>query len=191
MYVNQSCYGLFVDINDNLYCSIGAFHQVVMQSLNNNPNTLKGVAGTGCPGIASNMLYSPRGIFVDIDLSLYVADASNNRIQLFLAGQLDAITVAGNGVSGSITLNYPTGIMLDNDGNLFISEESNSRITASGPNGFRCLVGCTGLSGSASNQLHNPYGLTFDSYGNIFVTDASNNRTQRFLLATNSCGKYL
>ena len=191
MYINQTCYGLFVDINDNLYCSIGAFHQVVMKSLKYNSNTLKRLAGTGCPGIASDMLYNPRGIFVDIDLNLYVADGGNNRIQLFLAGKLDAITVAGNGVSGSVTLNNPCGIVLDNDGNLFIVEEFNHRIIASGPNGFRCLVGCNGSSGSTSNQLYSPYAFSFDSYGNIFVTDSKNNRIQKFLLVTNSCSKYM
>jgi hypothetical protein len=29
------CWGLFIDINDNLYCSIDAKHQVIKKSLNN------------------------------------------------------------------------------------------------------------------------------------------------------------
>jgi DNA-binding beta-propeller fold protein YncE len=186
MYVGASCYGLFVDVNDNLYCSIFDLHQVVMKSLSSSANTSTIVAGTGCRGSASNMLNCPVGIFVDINLNLYVADYGNNRIQFFVAGQVSGTTVAGNGVS--ISLSYPSGITLDADGYLFIVDSSNNRIVGSGPNGFRCLVGCSG-GGPASNQLSSPFTLSFDSYGNMFVTDYGNSRIQKFLLATNSCGK--
>ena len=62
---------------------------------------------------------------------------------------------------------------------------SNNRIVGSGPNGFRCLVGCSGY-GSASNQLYNPITLSFDSYGNMFVTDCWNSRIEKFILTNNS-----
>jgi hypothetical protein len=187
MYVSSSCFGLFIDVYDNLYCSMLNCHQVVMKSLHSSVSTSTIVAGTGCPGSASNMLNNPRGIFVDINLNLYCADWANNRIQFFIAGQLNGTTVAGNGVS--ITLNAPTGIILDADGYLFILDDSDSRIVGSGPNGFRCLVGCS-TPGSASYQLQNPQGFSFDSYGNMFVTDGSNYRIQKFFLATNSCSKF-
>jgi hypothetical protein len=64
----------------------------------------------------------------------------------------------------------------------------NDCIIGSGPNGFQCIAGCSGSYGSAPDQLHDPLNLAFDSYGNIFVTDS--NRIQKFILATNSCGKY-
>ncbi|CAF4128305.1 unnamed protein product, partial [Rotaria sordida] len=69
--------------------------------------------------------------------------------------QLNGITLAGNGAINTITLNCPSGIVLDADNYLFIVDSSNHRIVRSGPNGFRCLVGCYG-GGSASNQLLNP-----------------------------------
>jgi hypothetical protein len=187
MYVNSTCYGLFIDVYDNLYCSMFVLHQVVMKLRNNSTNTSTIIAGTGCPGSASNMLNNPVGIFVDTNLNLYIADSDNNRIQFFMVGQLSGTTIAGNGVS--ISLHYPTGITLDADGYLFIVDSYNNRIVGSEPNGFRCLVGCSGNAGSGSNQLWFPQTLSFDSYGNMFVTDYSNNRIQKFLLATNSCGK--
>jgi hypothetical protein len=191
MYVKSSCYGLFVDINDNLYCSIRNQHQVVKKWLNNSTNTSKIVAGTGINGSASNMLNGPVEIFVDINLDLYVADAGNHRIQLFRSGQSNGITVAGSGSSTTtITLNSPTGVVLDADKYLFIVDQKNHRIVGSGPNGFRCLVGCSGSSGSESNQLQHPRGLSFDSFGNMFVTDRDNHRIQKFVLSTDSCGKY-
>jgi DNA-binding beta-propeller fold protein YncE len=188
MYVSQQCYGLFVDINRTLYCSMTDHHQVVARSLDSDSTAFSAVIGSGCPGSASNMLYNPRGIFVDINFDLYVADCGNNRIQLFQLGQTIGSTVAG-GVSGTITLNCPTDVVLDADNNLFIVDSNNHRIIGSGPNGFRCLLGCF-ETGSGRNQLAYPQSMAFDSYGNIFVTDASNNRIQKFIFSENPCSKY-
>ena len=43
---------------------------------------------------------------------------------------------------------------MDGNGYLFIADKENHRIVGSGPNEFRCLIGCT-ESGSANNQLIN------------------------------------
>jgi hypothetical protein len=190
MYVNSSCYGLFLDINDTLYCSMHDRHQVVKRWLNDKTITSTPAAGTGIAGSDSNMLNFPWGIFVDLNFDLYVADSLNHRIQLFRSGQLDATTIAGRrSLSPTITLNRPSGIVLDADKYLFIVDWGNHRIVGSGPNGFLCLVGCFGY-GSASNQLSKPITLSFDSYGNMFVTDYNNHRVQKFLLSTNSSGKF-
>jgi hypothetical protein len=190
MYVKSYCVGLFVDINDALYCSIYNQHQVVKKWLNDNINASTMVAGTGLSGSASNMLNEPRGIFVDINFDLYVADYYNHRIQLFPSGQSNGITVAGNGSSTTtIALNMPTGVVLDADKYLFIVDHNNHRVVGSGPNGFRCLVGCSGSAGSASDQFTYPWALSFDSFGNMFVTDRDNHRIQKFVLSSNSCGK--
>jgi DNA-binding beta-propeller fold protein YncE len=159
--------------------------------LNSSLNILKIVAGTGSADSASNTLDNPRGIFVDINFNLYVADCGNDRIQLFQSGKLFGITIAGNSsLNTTITLNCPTGIILDADNYLYIVDSGNQRIIASGSNGFQCLVGCSGTSGSAANQLNNPWSISFDSYGNIFVTDQGNHRIQKFIFSINSCGKF-
>ena len=185
----DSCVGLFIDINNNLYCSMSSLAQVVMKSLISDINTPTMVAGTGCKGSASDTLNKPIGIFVDINLNLYVADSANNRIQMFPVGARNGITRAGNGASGTIILAGPSGIALDADGYLFIVDQNNNRLVGSDANGFRCLVGCSNSLGSASNQLYYPSTLSFNSYGDIFVTDTYNNRIQKFLLVTNSCSK--
>lgn len=190
LFVTKACYGLFVDINDNLYCSIKDMHRVIKKSPDNHPNNSIVVAGTGCAGSPSHMLRDPNGIFVDDHFNLYVADSGNNRIQLFQRGLLNAITVAGSGASGSIALYSPTGVVLDAEGYLFIVDQKNHRIVGSGPRGFRCIIGCTGYNGSSPNQLLYPRTLSFDTYGNIYVSDTNNNRIQKFFLASNSCGMY-
>ena len=190
LYTSANCFSLFIDNNNSMYCSTYGSNKVIKRSLNSSDNQITTVAGTGCSGFLPNMLSYPCGIFVDISYNLYVADSQNNRIQLFPFGRLNATTVAGRRAPGTITLSYPTGVVLDADGYLFIVDKNNIRIVGSGPTGFRCIAGCSGTSGTTSDKFCTPRTMAFDSYGNIFVTDSCNNRVQKFLLATNSCGKY-
>ena len=159
------------------------------KSLNDSASPMTTVAGTGSPGSASLMLHHPNGIFVTVTLDLYVTDCANHRIQRFCAGEQNGTTVAGNGASGNVLLNYPSGAVLDVDGYLFIAGHSHNRIVGSGPDGFRCLVGCSKVPGSSSSQLNRPQAMSFDTDGNMFMIDGGNNRIQRFLLSDNSCGE--
>ena len=189
MNINKTCFGLFVDVMDNLYCSFEAPDRVVRKSPHADINQTVVVAGSGTTGSAPDMLYGPRGIFVDTDFALYVADCFNNRIQRFSHGQSNGITVAGSGAAGTIALNMPSGVILDGNKYLYITDHGNHRVIGSGPLGFRCIIACTGTPGSAANQLHYPVGLSFDSHGNLFVTDTENDRVQKFLLSNKSCGE--
>ena len=183
------CYSLFVDVNENLYCCLGDCHQVVRKLSSDTSNASATIAGSANSGSTATRLNTPRGIFVDLQLNLYVADSLNNRIQCFPSGSLTGITVAGFGAVMTIVLNNPKGVILDANGYIFIADFGNDRIVRSGPNGFRCIVGCTGSFGSASNQLYEPWALSFDSRGNLFVNDLGNYRIQKFTLETNSCSK--
>ncbi|CAF1355118.1 unnamed protein product [Adineta steineri] len=171
MNVSSSCWGLFVDINDTLYCSMPRHHQVVKRSINDAVMTSNCVAaGTGVRGTASNRLDGPLGIFVDVNLDLYVADCSNNRVQLFQPGESNGITIPiDETVIPKIKLTCPSGIILDAEKYLFIVDSGNHRIVGSDLNGFRCLVGCYG-KGSQSNQLSSPSSFSFDHFGNISGT---------------------
>jgi hypothetical protein len=189
MNVSNSCWGLFVDIAHNLYCSLQDEHRVVKQSPNAGINMFNTVAGNSSRGSASHMLTRPRGIFVDVNSNLYVADCGNNRIQLFEVGQLNGITKAGKDATLSITLRCPTSVFLDLDDNIFIVDQSNHRIIGSTPNGFYCLTGCSSISGATPSKLDSPSTAAFDSYGNIFVADPNSNRIQKFMLMANTFGK--
>jgi DNA-binding beta-propeller fold protein YncE len=161
MNICQQCWDLFININNVLYCSLSERHQIIAKSLNNDLNLLTIVGGTGSAGLTSNTLHNPRGIFVDTTLNLYVADCGNDRIQLFQSGKLSATTIVGN-----------------------------NRIVGSNANGFGCIIGCSGSSGSASYELNHPWAISFDSYGDIFISDQGNNRIQKFSVMTDPSGKY-
>ncbi|CAF0824779.1 unnamed protein product [Adineta ricciae] len=187
--VSGECGGLFVDINNTLYCSMYYVYKVISQSLNSSTSSSITVAGDGTPGSTSTRLNRSSGIFVTVNFKLYVADYGNNRIQSFELGNLTGTTVSVNVLTSPNTLNGPTGVVMDADNNLFILDSSNNRIVGSSVNGFRCIVGCLGTSGSASYQLTSAWSLSFDSAGNIFVSDSGNGRIQKFVLSKNECNQ--
>ncbi|CAF3960136.1 unnamed protein product, partial [Adineta steineri] len=190
MNVSSECGGLFVDINDILYCSMSEQHQVMKRSLNDLVmGSNRVAAGTGSLGSDSNQLAGPLGIFVDVNLDLYVADCINGRVQLFQSGESNGSTVAGyTSLNPTITLEFPSGVILDVEKYLFIVDHYNNRIVGSDLNGFRCLVGCYGR-GLQSNQLDKPFSFSFDRSGNIFVIDSLNHRIQKFKYLKRYCGK--
>ncbi|UJR09075.1 hypothetical protein I4U23_013322 [Adineta vaga] len=187
MTITAQCYDLFVDTTNTLYCSMTGSHRVAKKWLSNNDTTNTIAAGTGGASSAASDLYYPCGIYVDYQFNLYVGDCGNDRIQMFPLGQMNAITIAGNGAPGTFTFDCPNDIAFDGNGYLFVTDNYNNRLIGSGPYGFRCLFGCTKVAGSSSSQLNSPREFSFDSYGNIFVADQVNYRVQKFLLASNSC----
>jgi len=189
MNVNTYCFGLFVDIDNSIYCSLVEEHRVVKQSFDGDVNKFGTVAGNGSTEFDSDTLYSPLGIFVDINFDLYVADYGNNRVQLFKLGHTNGITLAGNGAPFTIELNFPRAVFLDADRYLFIVDQWNQRIIGSKSNGFYCVVGCSDDLDVTYNQLSPYISAAFDNYGNIFVADRDNRRIQKFNLMVNVSSK--
>lgn len=190
-YIPTNCRGLFIDIANTLYCSLTSIHLVVKKPLNDNSTTMSVAAGIGTPGSKPMELNGPFGIFVDTRLRLHITDYSNHRVQLFLPGSSNGTTIVGRFGRYNITLNRPTSVVLDADDNMFIVDSYNHRIIYASPYSVRCIVGCSGTNGSASDQLNVPNSMSLDSFGNIYVADSINQRIQKFSLATNSCGKWL
>jgi len=184
MNVSSQCFGLFIDIYENLYCSMYHYHRVD-KKWSNDTTTI--AAGTGVRGSSLDMLSNPWGIFVDVNLDLYVADCLNNQIKLFRLNQRNGTIVAGD--SSTIRLKYPSGIVLDGNQHLFIADQGNDRIIGSDENGFRCIFGCS-VHGSSNYKLSSPYAISFDNYGNIYVTDLSNHRMQK-IVKNNICSKQI
>ncbi|CAF1474349.1 unnamed protein product [Adineta ricciae] len=170
---SSRCFNIFIDINDKLYCSMALKYQVSKIDLNSSSTDAIVVAGMDRAGSDSNHLNNPRGIFVDVNFDLFVADIHNNRIQLFPFGETNAITVAGSrSARPTVDLHKPTGVILDAKKYLFIVDKGNKRIVGEGPYGFRCLIGCYGY-GFQSNDP-DLVSMSFDSFGNIFVVDTKN-----------------
>lgn len=86
---------------------------------------------SGLTGKSSRLLQWPADIKVDSIGNLYVADRFNHRIQMFLVGQSQGITIAGiTGESGSDSqhLNNPLSLAFDDQLNLYVADHENHRV---------------------------------------------------------------
>jgi sugar lactone lactonase YvrE len=85
----------------------------------------------GNAGSTSSTFSGPYDVKVDAVGNAYVADTSNHRIQLFLAGQTNGSTIVGvTGVYGNTSnlLYNPASVAFDSRLNLYVSDTSNHRI---------------------------------------------------------------
>jgi uncharacterized protein (TIGR03437 family) len=98
-------------------------------------NGTAGFAGDGGPSAAS-VLNAPRGIAVDDNGNIFIADTGNNRIRLVsadgtirtVAGQSAAGFAGDGGAATGASLNQPGGMVLDGAGDLYFADTGNNRV---------------------------------------------------------------
>ncbi|CAF0856417.1 unnamed protein product [Adineta steineri] len=167
-----------------------AYHSHVVLRFAPNSQIAITIASTGVAGSLSNQLNSPNGIFVDDNLTLYIAEHQNHRISMWKYGSLSGITVAGTGIAGSSLqqLNEPTDVVVDPYGYMYITEEGNNRIVRwkLGSDSGICIAACTGINGTQMNQLYAPVSIVFDSTGSLYISDYYNYRVQKFQFLYNA-----
>ncbi|CAF5217745.1 unnamed protein product [Rotaria magnacalcarata] len=88
------------------------------------------VAGGQGAGSALTQLYYPYGLFVDTLGTLYVAEASNNRVMRWTQGAKQGTIIAGgNGYgAGANQFSAPVGLSFDRHGNLYVADCGNHRV---------------------------------------------------------------
>jgi trimeric autotransporter adhesin len=200
----NSPYGMAIDRMGTVYIADSRNHRIRRVSPSGYIVTF---AGTGTAGAAGNngsatsaQLNNPYACAVDDAGNVFIADASNNRIQKVNTSGFIS-TVAGTGVAGIsgdgglavfAKLNFPTGIALDAQNNMYISDTSNSRIrkvvAATGIistiAGIGNQTGGRGFSGenrpATSATLNLPYAVAVDANGmNVYIADTYNNRIRK------------
>jgi serine/threonine-protein kinase len=148
-------------------------------------------AGGFADGPAATARFNaPRGIAVDAEGNVFVADTFNQRIRKItptgvvstLAGSGDQGTA--NGAAAAARFSNPDGIAIDASGNLFVTDNSSFRVRKITPAGLVIdLAGSAkegfldGAPGAA--QFDFPAGLAVDGAGTVYVADASNNRIRK------------
>lgn len=183
----ESCYGLSVDANGTLYCSVLEKDTIYKISVDTtDPNSWQIVVGEG-------QLQKPQGIVVDDSMMLYVADTDNQRIQVFQLPNSSTPVSIFNGSKSGLQLMKPTSIALDQDKRMYIVDNEYHRVFVIDPitETTRCIIACDGPNGNGTelNRLHLPIGIAFDSAGNIYVTDSNNHRVLKFDYQLESCGE--
>ncbi|CAF0952574.1 unnamed protein product [Rotaria sordida] len=106
-------------------------HNIVRWTLGDSQWTLIAGSTNGTQGSSSTLLNSPFGMTLDPMGNVYVADTSNHRIQLFMAGQLTGLTIAGSaGARGNDSNQFwaPYAVALDSQLNLYVADRNNNRV---------------------------------------------------------------
>jgi sugar lactone lactonase YvrE len=158
-------------------------------------NGTAGYSGDGGPATSAQL--RPRGVAVDPEGALYIADEYNYRIRKVALNGIIS-TVAGNGTFGysgdggpatSAQLSYPFGVAVDANGTLYIPDSFNNRIRKVSQAGIITTIagnGTAGYSGdggpATSAQLNLPWNTAVDPAGNVLVAEYGNAVVRRLAL---------
>ncbi|MHB1355165.1 MAG: flippase activity-associated protein Agl23 [Anaerolineae bacterium] len=128
-------------------------------------------------------LASPRGLALDLQGNVYIADSGNNRI---VVADADGNLLRAFGQFGSEPgqLNEPWAVAVAANGDVYIADTWNYRIQVFSADGvFKFGWGGSGQMGAidgSGNVLYGPRSLAFDSEGNVLVVDTGNKRIVKY-----------
>ena len=136
-------------------------------------------------------LDKPKGVAVDSDGLVFVADTNNNTMRrIDLTGAVS--TLAGSAGSGSedgtgkaARFNAPASVAVGGDGNIYVADNNNQTIRRITPAGaVTTYAGLPGTSGSADGtggvaRFNYPAGLTVDGDGALYVGDSANDTIRK------------
>jgi formylglycine-generating enzyme required for sulfatase activity len=187
-------FGVAIDFNGNLYVVDYGANKIKKIDPNGNVSNLAGsgnVSSIDGFGVAVGFAF-PRGVAVDGNGSVFVADSSNHSIRK-IAADSNVTTLAGisDGIGGYLDaqgreakFNYPTDVAIDVNGNLFVADANNNLIRKISTNGNVTTLAGSGISGNAdgpgaSANFNKPWGVAVDGSGNVYVADSGNNRIRK------------
>ncbi len=127
----------------------------------------------GSFGTEPGQFQRPSGITWQ-DGYLYVADAVNNRVQVFTDdGEFVKVLAIGFN-DRPLSLHLPYDLAACSSGHLYLVEYGAARITKMRKDGT--IIGQLGSQGTRRGQFLNPWGLTVDSEERLRVADTGNRR---------------
>lgn len=172
-------YGIAVDYLGNLYVSDYSNNRVMKWASGATKGTLVAGVGDGTGGKGAGQLQCPMGIAVDSNLSIYIADACNSRVQKWGNGA-SVGTTAASSITGA--LNYPTAVAVDTYGTLYVLE--NNRLLRFFP-GSTALMTVITFSGDSLSSF------TMDPAGNVYAAMVYTSVINKYTISRNTCGSYV
>jgi len=132
--------------------------------------------GFGGPGAAEGKMNFPKGIAVDRDGFVYVADCNNCRVQVFSStGELQRVIGSIGSIGGSFA--NPQGVHADAEGRLLVADTRNHRIQVFRGNDLIAIVGDLG---DGDDQFRLPTACVTGPDGDILVLDSKHGLVKVF-----------
>jgi sugar lactone lactonase YvrE len=140
------------------------------------------VAEFGTTGAKEGMFDSPRGMAVNTNGVLYVADLNNNRINMFTK---DGKSLGSFGKKGAKKGEFkePSGVAVDQNDNVYVADAWNGRIQKFDSKGKYIME-----IGGTKGNFYSPRNCGVSKYGILYVADTGTSRVHRFDTEGNRLG---
>lgn len=193
-----SPYCLAADAMGNIYIADQNNCRIRKIDKNGNVSTLAGMGEKGYfdgPGNQAKF-YWPKGIAVDLNGNVYVADSENNRIRK-IDKNGNVTTLAGTGEAGfkdgtgnQAKFDQPSGIAVDKYGIVYVADTDNNRIRGIDKNGNVSTIAGNGGHGSLDGwgtqaAFSWPTQIVVDNLGNLYIADDINNLIRKIDVHSN------
>ena len=185
--------GVAIDAQGNVIVADCFNHRVRKIGTDGTVTTL---AGSGTAGYADGpgaqaRFNVPRGVAVDREGNVIVADAINHRVRK-IGTDGTVTTLAGSGTEGyadgpgmKACFNSPTGVAVDGEGNVIVADSGNHRVRKiAAAKGVVTTLAGSGAAGHADCRglqacFNRPTGVAVDGEGNVIVADLGNHRVRK------------
>jgi len=132
----------------------------------------------GGMGDEAGRFNKPRGVAVDLEGRLLVADMDNHRVQIFRGDGTFIRSFGSAGVSNG-RFNQPTGVVAGLGGHIMVTDRKNHRVQVFRADGS--FVFKFGAQGASDGAFHHPAGIALHmEAAKIVVADKDNHRIQVF-----------
>ncbi|OLS15867.1 MAG: NHL repeat-containing protein [Promethearchaeota archaeon CR_4] len=141
---------------------------------------------TGESGSDNNHFQFVWGLVVNATGHLYVADAGNNRVQVFDRVGTYQYTIGSGYGSDNAHFYGPSGVAVNTTGHLYVMDTDNQRVQVFDSTGtYLYTIGTPQVIGNDNDHFHTPLGVTVNNTGHVYIADTENNRVQVFDRAGN------
>ncbi len=193
---------IVIDSNGDLFITDTNNHRI--RKIDVSTGQVSTFAGTGSTGVTQGGFLNgpadqaqfrlPRGIAIDANDNLYIADTGNHRIRK-ITPDGTVTTLAGTGVLGlrdgapdEARFREPTGIAVDVNGVVYVVDQNNNSIRRVEPNGKVTTIAGDGTFGDsdgvgAAARFGTPEGIAIGPDGALYVTDLNNSLIRKIVVS--------